>query len=418
MKSAIVLTILIIFLKSSPSISQDFWEEVIIPDSIGNIFSVNTNSQSQLFICSDKGVYISTDNGTNWELLAGFIASTVEISTSNEIYIGLDSYNRILYSSNNGLYWDTIQTNFNLGGRISLINDTSLFAFDWGWICKSTNNGYSWDTVLATFNTEIFNDIIQKGTLLFSGSTAFLDPQGGGINQSINDGNSWQQISLPGYGVSSFALDQDSNLLCGVRFQYYSLDYGVFRSIDNGFTWDNILPGYLVTSLVVDVNGGIYAGCDSDFGPEGVQYSLNNGMTWTALNSGLPENASIVSLAISPNGYIYTVTVFPTKLYRSINPILFVNETESEEKTIKVYPNPCQNVLTIQLSNLSLREIQASFTARVFSSYGMQCFQDDVKCHGNDEFSLDVSGLKSGFYNIMIIINNNHTILTSVFIKN
>ena len=150
---------------------------------------------------------------------------------------------------------------------------------------------------------------------------------------------------MPGYGISSFALDTESNLLCGVNFQYDYLAFGVFRSFDNGYNWENILPGYIVTSLAVDVNGGIYAGCDSDFGPEGVQFSSDNGSSWAPLNSGLHENASVISLAISPSGFIYAITDNPSKLYQSIDPIVRVKELTHEESIYTLYPNPCKYLL-------------------------------------------------------------------------
>lgn len=349
---------------------QDFWEEIIFPDSVENVFSMNFNSQEQAFICTEKGIYLSDDNGLNWELLAGFISSTIEVSTSDEIYLGLDAQNRILYSDSNGQEWDTIHTNFDLGGCIRLINDSLLFAFDWGWISKSTDGGYTWDTVLSNGNTEIFNDIIENQGVIFSGSIAFLDPQGGGINQSLDAGNSWQQISLPGYGVSSFALDIDSNLLCGVNFQYNYLAFGVFRSIDNGYIWDNILTAHIVTSLAVDIYGGIYAGCDSDFGPEGVMFSSDNGISWEPINTGLHEDASVTSLTISPNGYIYATTIFPSKLYRSINPVVDINEPPSIKSSLHLFPNPCNDFLNIRIKDKSVHSPDNKVLVEIINSSG------------------------------------------------
>ena len=401
MKTIIIISFFI--LQDLSAVGQDFWEEVILPDSVENIFSMNFNSQEQAFICSEKGIYRSDDDGLNWEFMAGFISSSIEVSKIDEIYLGVDAQNRILYSNSNGQEWDTIQTNFELGGRIALINDSLLFAFDWGWISKSMDGGYTWNTVLSTGNTEIFNDIIENQGIVFSGSTAFLDPLSGGINNSLDLGNSWQQISLQGYGVSSFALDMDRNLLCGVRFQYYGQEYGVFRSVDNGLNWNNILSGYIVTSLAVDVNGGIYAGCDSDFGPEGVQYSSDNGLSWESINSGLHENASITSLAISPNGYIYATTIFPSKLYRSINPVVFINEPVSSASMLRLFPNPCNNVINIKFgSNYSSDQ---NYYLEFVNSKGEIVFAKSFYDNGNGIISCNISYLKQGLYFVNIYSN-------------
>lgn len=392
-----ILLILSIALKG-----QYFWEEIILPDSIENVYSVNFNSLNQVFLCTEEGIIISNDNGITWEFLAGFISSTIEISTTDEIYIGLDSQNRILYSESNGQEWDTIQTNFKLGGYIRLINDSLLFAFDWGWISKSTNGGYNWDTVLCTTSSEIFNDIIENQGVIFSGSLAFLNPQGGGINHSVDSGNSWEQISLPGYGVSSFALDKDNNLLCGINFQYDYLAFGVFRSFDNGYVWENILSGHIITSLAVDENGGIYAGCDSDFGPEGVMFSPDNGISWGPINSGLHEDASITSLSISPNGYVYTTTVSPSKIYRSINPIVEISELRSPEAILQLFPNPCQDVVNIRIESHSLWDKNQDYLIEIFNSMGEIVILEKMNNYEKTVISCDISTLAKGLYFVRI----------------
>jgi photosystem II stability/assembly factor-like uncharacterized protein len=185
---------------------QDFWQEIALPDSIENIFSINFNSQNQVLICTEKGVFISNDDGINWDFLAGFNASTIEISTIDEIYFGLDSRNRILYLNTNGQEWDTIQTDFELGGRIKLINDSLLFAFDWGWISRSSNGGITWNQVLSTSNVEIFNAIEINNDVLFAGSVNWINSNSGGIYRSYDAGEQWELIDLIGHGVWSFSM--------------------------------------------------------------------------------------------------------------------------------------------------------------------------------------------------------------------
>jgi photosystem II stability/assembly factor-like uncharacterized protein len=393
---------------------QDFWEEVILPDSVENIFSVNFNSQNQVFICTEEGVFISFDNGLNWEFLVGFISSTIEISTSDEIYLGLDSQNRILYSNSYGLEWDTIQTNFSLGGRIKLINDSLLFAFDWGWIYKSADSGYTWNQVLQTTG-DLFIDLVEKDGILFSGSINYLISSGGGIHNSLDFGDTWQHISLPGYGISSFALNIENNLLCGVNFQYSGQEYGVFSSQDSGYYWENILSGHYVTSLAVDKNGGIYAGCDSDFGPEGVQFSPDNGISWSSLNTGLHENASITKLDLSPTGYLFAKTIFPTKLYRNINPIVNITSNEKPPRDLTIFPNPCNNILSIRYKDLHPSIHDQNYEVKIINYLGTVVIRKRLILGLNFENSLNIAPLSSGVY--VIVIYSKSEILRAKLIK-
>jgi photosystem II stability/assembly factor-like uncharacterized protein len=413
MKSKIVLILLIIFLKSSSCISQDFWEEVIIPDSISPAY-ISFNNNSELYLTSSNGLYKSSDGGSSWNLLINCMSGLSVLNRGqDEIFVGIDSFGKLFHSLDDGMTWDTISTEI-VGGWLVMINDTILFCRDWGAIYKSIDIGYSWDTVLATSNTEIFNDIIKKDTLLFSGSTAFLNPQGGGINQSLNGGNSWQQISLPGYGVSSFDLDQDGNLLCGVNFQYNYEAFGVFRSTDDGFIWENILPGYIVTSLAVDINGGIYAGCDSDFGPEGIQYSSDNGMTWSDLNNGLHDDASIKTLTFSPDGYVYCITKSPFILYRSINPIVQINEKPPIVNSIIIYPNPFQNKFMIHF-NEKLAGSE-KIHVRLVNIRGITIFDENLKPSTNEMITVSQPNLNEGLYILLVMINDK--LFSSTLIKN
>ena len=398
MLKTLILAYFIIAFFTFNSKAQDFWEEVILPDSIQNIYSIDFNSNDEVFICTNIGIFNSTDNGKTWSNIAGFIAGTVVISSGDEIYIGIDAQNRILHSNSNGLNWDTIQTPFVLGGFIQLIYDSILFAYDWGWISKSNDGGYTWTEVLSTSNVEIFNDIIEKDNFLFAGSTSFLSSTGGGVYRSSDNGDTWEQVGMNGYGVSSFAVDMDNHLLAGVRFNYYPTQYGVFRSMDQGVSWDNLLPGHLVTSLAVDEFGGIYAGCDSDFGPEGVKYSDDNGQMWSSLNSGFHPNASITSLAISTENYIYVTTINPNHLYRSINPIVSISEKSREQLDIKVFPNPFQDRINLHINGLIYNN--EKLIIKIFNSSGQNIYSCENSV--NNEFSINLEKLPSGLYYCLI----------------
>jgi photosystem II stability/assembly factor-like uncharacterized protein len=222
MKKPVVLFLFLFLIYHSYCLSQDFWQEVILPDSIYPSH-ISFNNESEIYLTASDGLYKSSDGGLTWNLLLSCMTGLSVLNRSqDEIFVGIDTPGNLFHSLDDGLSWDTINTDIQ-GGWLKLIQDSLLFCLDWGAIYKSVDYGISWIKVVSTVNGEIFKDIIEKNDTILTGSTNFLDPTGGGVYQSLDLGASFQQISLPGYGVSSFALDQDSNLLCGVNFgEYYT----------------------------------------------------------------------------------------------------------------------------------------------------------------------------------------------------
>lgn len=404
---------------SLASEGQDFWEEIILPDTLSMSYSdILFDDEGTVYLGTLQGLFKSFDNGLSWNSTGlNKVASLMTMAPDNTIFtITMCEEKPCLCKSNDyGETWYQIHIwedipHFSCAYMTLGYN---LIFGAMGGLFISSDSGYTWTQALTNYDT--FQDVAEEGDTLLAGSINFLDPNAGGIYHSLDSGNSWQQISLPGYGVSSFALDSDSNMLCGVNFQYNYLDFGVLRSLDNGYTWQNILSDHIVTSLAVDANGGIYAGCDSDFGPEGVQYSSDNGFSWESINSGLHDNASITSLAISPNGYIYATTIFPSKLYRSVNPNVNLIEPVPKDKNFHVFPNPCNDLIHINLKVHSGTVSNADILLRIFNPLGVVLLDKKIKNNSDGIISLDISSLNQGIY--FMVIAQNFYIYSVSFIK-
>jgi len=161
----------------------------------------------------------------------------------------------------------------------------------------------------------------------FSGDSYY----GEGILKSTNGGLSWMHIPGPfagpigpdsyfggGAHIGSLAVDpgDSSILLAGV--QLLNKD-GVYRSIDGGNTWTEVLSGAPGTSVVFDTRNSniVYAALGNPTGSSanGVYKSMDAGATWAA-DSGtqgqvLPSaNTGRIALALAPSS--------PTTLYAGI----------------------------------------------------------------------------------------------------
>lgn len=412
MKTRFVLILIFLTGFFSFSSGQDFWEEVSIPDSVSPGF-IKFGSQSEIYLSTDIGLYKSTDNGLTWNYLISYQSGlSVCISDNDFIYVGADNFGRIFYSDNFGGSWDTIYSSA-VGGDLRLIGDSLLFIINWGNIYRSNNNGESWQHVLSTVNSERFKDLIIHNNLLFCGAIHFLDPSGGGLYRSTNFGLSWQQISLEGYGISSLELDSDQNLLAGINYHYYGAEFGILRTIDSGFNWNTLLDDHLITSLCVDEFGGIYGGCDSDFGPEGIKYSSDNGQEWISINSGLHDDAKIKQLIISPTDHIYTITESPSRIYRSVNQIVRIIDHNKSELKIHVYPNPFHESVMVYSQGHELKTIKTHF--KIYSLEGVLIYCKTLNQSNGQKLRLNLAEREPGIY--ILSITNNQQSQSYVIVK-
>jgi hypothetical protein len=126
---------------------------------------------------------------------------------------------------------------------------------------------------------------------------------GSQIFRTTNDGGTWTDVTILGFGSSIADLQVDpfnSQVVYAVRSR---VGLGkVFRSTDGGANWSNItgdLPDAVARSLVIDPRSTpetLYLGNDT-----GVYVSYYQGGAWVRFSSGLP-NVQVKSLDLQLNG--------------------------------------------------------------------------------------------------------------------
>jgi ligand-binding sensor domain-containing protein len=140
----------------------------------------------------------------------------------------------------------------------------------------------------TALNALAFND---------SGKTLYA-ATGSGIYSSTDAARSWTQVSgLPADTYTSLAFDLKSPQVIFAG----TLHHGLLSSSNAGSTWRASGTGLsmAINNLVFDSNTGrLWAATD-----QGVYLSVNHGLSWQALNNGLPAGASINAvLPASLNG--------------------------------------------------------------------------------------------------------------------
>jgi photosystem II stability/assembly factor-like uncharacterized protein len=108
-------------------------------------------------------------------------------------------------------------------------------------------------------------------------------------------------FGLEGVEVSALAVDSAGNVYAA------SEEGGVFRSMDEGLSWEPVLEDEAVFAMIIDTNNYIFASAMGS----GVLLSMDGGQSWEYRNNGLPEVEGapgiymVLSLAKGGDGTLY-----------------------------------------------------------------------------------------------------------------
>ena len=261
-----------------------FWEQVVGSNG-GRVMSLGINENGDLFTGTQFGeIYRSTDNGENWESLIGTdrfgneMRSVLALDDST-IFVG--SGYGVLRSTDNGNNWENVTSGFfsEAIGALAVHPDGRIFALgSWsGDVMYSSDRGDTWNfTNQRAKETDCWDMVIDSSGRIFVASM-------GGIQRSINSGDSWDYVGRDS-GLSwavSVELDPSGTVYAGTMLD------GIFRSDDNGDTWKQITNGIdensssIFSLMALDTNT-VFAGSYS-----GVYRSTDRGENWNEINQGL-----------------------------------------------------------------------------------------------------------------------------------
>ena len=233
----------------------------------------------------------------------------------------------------NGLEWRNIGP-FR-GGRANAIsgvigNDQIYYAgYTGGGVWKTKDGGRNWFNISdGYFKSSSVGDIAvskQDPNVVYVGTgehavRGVMTTYGDGVYKSVDAGQSWEHLGLEGTRhISDVIIDpkNDDVVYVGAQGPVHgaSEERGVYKSMDGGKTWKNILfvnEDTGVSSLMMDPsNHRILYAATWDHrrlpwkvisGGEGssVYKSTDSGNTWTKITNGLPEMMGKIGLSVSP----------------------------------------------------------------------------------------------------------------------
>ena len=183
-----------------------FWLPVFTNFNENRIRSVFETAGGNIFICTDGGIYKSTNNGKSWK-------------------------------------------NINLAGSNVVERNGVLIATNTKGIMRSTDAGETWAMVISEGGVGIDVELIQGGIAAITYNSASKTRR---IRASYDDGKSWQAIDagLPGSQSISSIIQVGDNFFCGHPS-------GIFRSSDKGKTWKLLLPSVKDKVFKLSVSGNV-----------------------------------------------------------------------------------------------------------------------------------------------------------------
>lgn len=234
----------------------------------------------EVFIGTEDGVYKSDNQGGSWMKRSRGLPEVIhKIAGKGDTLIAATE-DGVFRSTNDGETWENISKGLRSHTDVSAVfisEKMTLIATKDSLLYRSTNHGETWvlDNSFGKYRVHAFMEHSNK---IFAGT------HGGWIYrlQADNAGSTWTQ--LPAQQAEEgwqyvLALEIDHT---GVM--YAGMEDGVFRSTDDGVTWelrDKGLTEPVVTALAIE-GADIFAGTDT-----GVFISENKGESWREGNTGL-----------------------------------------------------------------------------------------------------------------------------------
>ncbi len=383
--------------------SQYYWDKVNLPDSL-ELYTMCFD-ESDIYIGTSNGVFFSEDNlqtiihiGLNDYVISKILKTNddkITVFTRNQLickYLGNNNWN--IYQG--FLYWP-------ISAYISTTGD--VFYGTWGRAYKSIDHGITWDTVWTSSINEVMNSITENNIgNLFAGTRSYTSSSPGGVYRSDNDGESWDLVGLESYAVTSLASNSYNYLYASV----YNASYGgVYKSLDsNGETWEYIYDeNRLVNDLKVNQYNTLFIGCATQGFPGGIHYKNENGTTWIDITGDLPYR-HIDNIFISPNNFIYILNQQANLLCKLSNPITHYDESYERNKFL-IFPNPSVNNF-----NISILE-SGSFDLVIEDLNGVEVFYRKIKTENSQNILISTINLIPGIYFVKVS-NHEHSYITKI----
>ena len=245
-------------------------------------------------------VYVSYDDGLTWQLPSGATAPSDHIHAIFVDESGL-YVSSVKYGSNlHGIFWSNdmgrswVQISDGLRNKdVFCINEKNgiMYVGGYGGVHTKSINSDKWEPQTVGLTNSIIYSIVQYKDKLFAAT------HGVGLQMSEDGGLTWSRVDIGvdyPYIFDLYAID--GHIFIIASFDYLYPWYGeIFRSDNGGATWVSRNAG-LETGLLKCIQG------NKNFLLVGSEYglyrSLDLGTTWEQVKNGIPYNINVSDIAV------------------------------------------------------------------------------------------------------------------------
>ncbi|WP_299278635.1 T9SS type A sorting domain-containing protein [uncultured Psychroserpens sp.] len=277
--------------------------------------------------------------------------------------------------------------------------DVIYAAFDE--VYKSTDGGGTWNSISPNYGLDIDHLKISPANndnmYIAINDTFYRTTDGGSI---------WLESTNLDLGFTGSITDIAVHPTDPSKVAVSSSGFGsqkVFLSTDNGVSWNALgtgLPNFVALAVEFQDNddNGVYVGMN--YGVYYIDDTTSN--TWVPFNNGLP-NVRISELEINAaDNKIYAGT-YGRGLWRSEVFDATLSVAEFELESFKVYPNPAKNNVTLSWDK------NEPVSVRIYDALGKLMYFTKNK-NISEPTSIDVSNYASGLY--FVKVNNANGFVT------
>jgi len=358
------------------------WERISVPYSVKWTSLRPLNTDTAFFSAMYWGFYKTEDGGLTWEDMHK------EENHPNHFHF---------FDSNEGMMLDV---KLKIHGQISGIGDTTR-------IWKTSDGGYTWIEVLepdrpAFLPGEVWYHHANNMNRQTIGDTIFFGTSAGRVFRSFDRGNTWEAF-YTGLGHNQFIISiahhGTKNMMVLSDGEYWGTDFKTSFTNDGGASW---------ISYSADLGSGSIAampGRDSSFlllkgvydQYKGLFITHDGGKTFRELLNEPLRTLTFVndSTAITPSNYknqsegpdsdyILRIT------FKELPP---AGIKESNTGNIRIYPNPANDILTIETNTPGQHSVEIS------SLNGQQIYRTTME---GTTHQINLSTFQKGIYIITI----------------
>ena len=331
------------------------WQQVTLPSSVTQVNSITFAPNGHWFISDNsQGFYRSTDQGSTWTQINSGVSTTygwaVNVNSSGTLIASTYSHGglnvnpvKFYRSTDDGNTWVAISYS---GLSSAPAMNGCVFASNGNLVCggfwapfPSSGAWYSANagqTVLTSSTGSTNGDTVYSLALNPLSNDLWMGTEQNGIFRSGDNGATWTLESPadtnfdPAHGIRdgniyAISFDRQGNVLFGSQG-------GIWKSAKtgSGYTWKNVKNNSNTAdgdALGRDGNGNLYYGHRTDnTDPTPVYCSGDDGATWVACDSGLPQLWVARWFAVNPADRKMYVVVHDeatnvNRLYRTASPV-------------------------------------------------------------------------------------------------